>query len=138
MTYEEFVKGMQEMGFDVYHQKPFIGVREGYSTVVAVSKTKVCEMNVSNFDLSAEVSFSALDLACKLARTPLAERYKEKKYYLKVSNTLFTNKYLNIEKETGKISLLDNLETDNYKTEFTESELASMDTTGFILEEVTD
>ena len=79
----------------------------------------------------------------ELAKTPLAERDEEKRYYLRFTTpTLLKNfipdGYLNIHRESNELSLSsDRKDTEYFKTIFTESEISQMDITGFEKEEVT-
>ena len=79
----------------------------------------------------------------ELAKTPLAERDEEKRYYLRFTTpTLLKNfipdGYLNIHRESNELSLSsDRKDTEYFKTIFTESEINHMDITGFEKEEVT-
>ena len=80
----------------------------------------------------------------ELAKTPLAERDEEKRYYLRFTTpTLLKNfipdGYLNIHRESNELSLSsDRKDTEYFKTIFTESEISHMDITGFEKEEVTE
>ena len=79
----------------------------------------------------------------ELAKTPLAERDEEKRYYLRFTTpTLLKNfipdGYLNIHRESNELSLSsDRKDTEYFKTIFTESEITEMDITGFEKIEVT-
>ena len=79
----------------------------------------------------------------ELAKTPLAERDEEKRYYLRfITPTLLKNfipdGYLNIHRESNELSLSsDRKDTEYFKTIFTESEISQMDITGFEKIEVT-
>ena len=75
-----------------------------------------------------------------LSETPLSEREEEKRYHLKLTSKVLSEEhYLNlIKRTTGDYYYLDDTdEVFGSKTIFTESEIAQMDTTGFVKVEVT-
>lgn len=59
-----------------------------------------------------------------LAKTPLDERAKEKKYYVKVYDSGIG--YLNINNFTGKMSVNNISEDNSYKTKFTDKEIEQL------------
>ena len=87
--------------------------------------------------LPQEQRAGLFDLLYEIAKTPLAEREEEKRYYLRFTTpTLLKNfipdGYLNIHRESNELSLSsDKKDTEYFKTIFTESEIAQMDITGF-------
>ena len=80
----------------------------------------------------------------ELAKTPLTEREKEKRYYLRFTTpallkNFIPDGYLNIHRESNELSLSsDRKDTEYFKTIFTESEISQMDIIGFEKEEVTE
>lgn len=72
--------------------------------------------------------------------TSYEDRKEEKRYYLRCKFPPLVQKpwchTLNLNKHTNKYLLGTEMETEDYKTIFTESEIAEMDITGFTKEEV--
>ena len=76
----------------------------------------------------------------ELAKTPLAERDEEKRYYLRLATKIDLyedRRYLNMDIPNEKYTLSENKDDAYYKAIFTESEIAEMDITGFEKIEVT-
>lgn len=63
-------------------------------------------------------------ILAELAITPLDERVEEKKYYVKVYDSVLG--YLNINTFTGKMSMNDVSEGAGYKTKFTDKEIEQL------------
>jgi len=61
----------------------------------------------------------------ELSMTPLDERVEEKKYYVKIYNSM--DGYLNINDVTGKMSITDATEGFGYKTKFTDKDIEKLE-----------
>ena len=115
---------------DDYHIKVY---RNGY-TVAEVGLWEQYNIRILDPIQMTEGLYRRLT---ELAKTPLAERDEEKRYYLRFTTpTLLKNfipdGYLNIHRESNELSLSsDRKDTEYFKTIFTESEIAQMDITGF-------
>ena len=98
--------------------------------------------NVSYITLSHKDKTELLDLACELAKTPLADREEEKRYWLlSVSPMLRKNEcgYLLYHERMGRyFTGAAEYGGDVYQAIFTESEIAEMDITGFEKVEVNE
>ena len=122
---------------DDYHIKVY---RNGY-TVAEVGLWEQYNIRILDPTQMTEGLYRRLT---ELAKTPLAERDEEKRYYLRFTTpTLLKNfipdGYLNIHRESNELSLSsDKKDTEYFKTIFTESEIAEMDITGFEKIEVLD
>ena len=122
---------------DDYHIKVY---RNGY-TVAEVGLWEQYNIRILDPIQMTEGLYRRLT---ELAKTPLAERDEEKRYYLRFTTpTLLKNfipdGYLNIHRESNELSLSsDRKDTEYFKTIFTESEISHMDITGFEKEEVTE
>ena len=122
---------------DDYHIKVY---RNGY-TVAEVGLWEQYNIRILDPIQMTEGLYRRLT---ELAKTPLAERDEEKRYYLRFTTpTLLKNfipdGYLNIHRESNELSLSsDKKDTEYFKTIFTESEIAEMDITGFKKIEVMD
>ena len=121
---------------DDYHIKVY---RNGY-TVAEVGLWEQYNIRILDPIQMTEGLYRRLT---ELAKTPLAERDEEKRYYLRFTTpTLLKNfipdGYLNIHRESNELSLSsDRKDTEYFKTIFTESEITEMDITGFEKIEVT-
>ena len=140
MKYSELTSYLElarwENESDDYHIKVY---RNGY-TVAEVGLWEQYNIRILDPIQMTEGLYRRLT---ELAKTPLAERDEEKRYYLRFTTpTLLKNfipdGYLNIHRESNELSLSsDRKDTEYFKTIFTESEISHMDITGFEKIEVT-
>ena len=148
MKYSEFKQVVEELGYTFFENKYEVRILDnGACKLIIIDKTDthvIDPNNVSYITLSHKDKTELLDLACELAKTPLAEREEEKRYWLRFTTpTLLKNfipdGYLNIHRESNELSLSsDKKDTEYFKTIFTESEIAEMDIDGFEKVEVLD
>ena len=148
MKYSEFKTEVEKMYWCVTGNKYEVHVlNHGGGKLMVIDKTDTHMLDpnhISYVTLTHEDKSVLLDLSVKLAKTPLAEREEEKRYYLRFTTpTLLKNfipdGYLNIHRESNELSLSsDRKDTEYFKTIFTESEISHMDITGFEKEEVTE
>ena len=148
MKYSEFKQVVEELGYTFFENKYEVRILDnGACKLIIIDKTDthvIDPNNVSYITLSHKDKTELLDLACELAKTPLAEREEEKRYWLRFTTpTLLKNfipdGYLNIHRESNELSLSsDKKDTEYFKTIFTESEIAEMDIDGFEKVEVPD
>ena len=144
MKYSEFKREVEKLGCEVYDRGCDLYIKRNTYTILTVNKNKAFEFDNEWHRWSGigEIKNPLFDLAYQLAKTPLAEREEEKKYYLRFTTpTLLKNfipdGYLNIHRESNELSLSsDRKDTEYFKTIFTESEINHMDITGFEKEEV--
>lgn len=143
MKYSEFEKDIEAMGYSIVNGKGDIYVeKRGHSYLISVGLRSTYTIN-SDYklfrnleDLEKERLFN---LAWQLASTPLKDREDEKKYRLRIP---FMNDvgYLNIGEENGNYYLTTKLESDYFRTTFTESEIeelkAEHNLDSFVVEEV--
>ena len=142
MKYSEFKTEVEKLGFVVEDDGApiYVDKSKDGETLVAIGKHKrfCIDPGWSGFNnLTEDQQLKLYDLAYQLAKTPLAEREEEKKYYLRlvtppilkkqVTEYLRKSEYLEyyttgLSKDTGD---------EKIKTIFTESEIAQMDITGF-------
>ena len=86
MTYEEFLKGVDELGFKVGNH--FVNLRitnVKNETVAYVHRDNVGEVDTFHYgfkSLEASEKLKLFDLCYQLAKTPLEKRESVKKYYL--------------------------------------------------------
>ena len=147
MKYSEFEREVEREGFNVDRKSGTAYVDSTTGTVMSISTDDLfmfdCDWSAF-VHLNRDVQEPLFDLAYQLAKTPLAEREEEKRYYLRlvtppilkkqVTEYLRKSEYLEyyttgLSKDTGD---------EKIKTIFTESEIAEMDITGFKKIEVMD
>ena len=146
MKYSEFKAEVEKLGWCISGNKYEVYVlNHGGGKLMVINKTDTHALDPSHISyviLTHEDKSALLDLSVKLAKTPLAEREEEKRYWLRFTTPtllkdLIPNGYLNIHRESNELSLSsDKKDTEYFKTIFTESEIAKMDITGFCKEEV--
>ena len=148
MKYSEFKAEVEKLGWCISGNKYEVHVlNHGGGKLMVINKTDTHALDPSHISyviLTHEDKSALLDLSVKLAKTPLAEREEEKRYWLRFTTPtllkdLIPNGYLNIHRESNELSLSsDKKDTEYFKTIFTESEIAEMDITGFKKIEVLD
>ena len=148
MKYSEFRVEVEGIGLHIGVYKLNIDVVDKHGdTVGCIAKDVEMSMDTDFEDfrkLPQEKKIFVFESLYKLAKTPLAEREEEKRYWLRFTTPtllkdLIPNGYLNIHRESNELSLSsDKKDTEYFKTIFTESEIAKMDITGFEKIEVLD
>ena len=152
MKYSEFKAEVEKLGFVVEDDGTPIYVdksKDGETLVTIRKHKRFClDPGWSGFNnLTEDQKLKLYDLAYQLAKTPLAEREEEKRYWLqKIPVPLLDKKGEKkwLWKYTGTAPFntfgVDSIKIDSelYKTIFTESEIAEMDITGFEKKEVTE
>ena len=139
MKYSEFKQVVEELGYTFFENKYEVRILDkGACKLIIIDKTDthvIDPNNVSYITLSHKDKTELLDLACELAKTPLAEREEEKRYYLRNVSPLLRGSgrgYLAKNKDTLEYYALSlKCSEEFYQTIFTESEIAEMDITGF-------
>ena len=150
MRYSEFKREVENMGFVVIDSGATIYVdkdkdRETLMSIGVNSRFQL-DPGWSGFNkLTEDQQLKVYDLAYQLAKTPPAEREEEKRYWLqKIPVPLLDKegekKWLWKYTRTAPSNMFGTdttkIDSDLYKTIFTESEIAEMDITGFCKEEV--
>ena len=141
MKYSELRFEVEKIGLHIGVYDLDINVVDKHGdTVGCIAKDVEMSMD-TDFDdfrkLPQEKKIFVFESLYKLAKTPLAEREEEKRYWLRFTTPtllkdLIPNGYLNIHRESNELSLSsDKKDTEYFKTIFTESEIAEMDITGF-------
>ena len=148
MKYSEFKREVEKLDWCVTGNKYEVHVlNHGGGKLMVIDKTDTHMLDpnhISYVTLTHEDKSVLLDLSVKLAKTPLAEREEEKRYWLrkipipllKESDDLWYYEPINKLFKPG----VDRDRTDNekYKSIFTESEISQMDITGFEKVEVSE
>ena len=145
MKYSEFKAEVEKLGYTFFENKYEVRILDkGACKLIIIDKTDthvIDPNNVSYITLSHKDKTELLDLACELAKTPLAEREEEKRYRLRiVANLGFMDdqRFLNLNIEREDYFICSARQSEWVKTIFTESEIAKMDITGFKKVEVTE
>ena len=146
MKYSEFKAEVEKMGYTFFENKYEVRILDnGACKLIIIDKTDthvIDPNNVSYITLSHKDKTELLDLACELAKTPLAEREEEKRYWLRklpvpLLDRSEEKKWLWRQRGTDIVGV-DTLRVDHekYQTIFAETEIAEMDITGFEKEPV--
>ena len=144
MKYSEFEREVEKLGITHNTRCAEIVVKVHGRTVMGVSTNReyIVDSEWDEFQsLHKKIQGELFDLAYQLAKTPLAEREEEKKYYLRLATKIDVyedRRYLNMDIPNEKYTLSENKDDAYYKASFTESEIAEMDITGFQKVEVTE
>ena len=148
MKYSEFKAEVEKMGYTYNEASDGIYVQNSVGTIVVVGRynTHAISTTWGAFGLLTEFEKGQFFNLChKLAKTPLAEREEEKRYWLRKIPVPLLDKEGEkkwLWKYTGTAPSnmfgVDTTKIDSelYKTIFTESEIAEMDITGFKKEPV--
>ena len=150
MKYSKFKTEVEKMGFVVEDEGVpiYVDKSKDGETLVSIGKHKRFWLDPgwSGFNnLTEDQQLKLYDLAYQLAKTPLAEREEEKRYYLRYDVPPLLRavhvkpRYLYIRRCDGyKDTSFSQTNDSTFKTIFTESEIAEMDITGFEKVEVTE
>ena len=150
MKYSEFKREVEKMGFVVEDDGTpiYVDKSKDGETLVSIGKHKQFWLDPgwSGFNnLTEDQQLKLYDLAYQLAKTPLAEREEEKKYYLLYDVPPLLRavhakpRYLYRRIYDGYIDTSFSQTNDSeFKTIFTESEISQMDITGFEKVEVNE
>ena len=145
MKYSEFEREVEKLGFTHSTRCVEIVVKVHGRTVMGVSTNReyIVDSEWDEFQsLHKQTQGELFDLAYQLAKTPLVEREEEKKYYLKLELPIplegSSMRWLNQKVGASKYHFGSQENIRDYKTIFTESEVAQMDLTGLKLIEVKD
>lgn len=141
MKTKEFVKKVEELGFDVavkeYNNEKCIQLfnSNGYA-ILKVSKECIYESTTTFNEftnLQKDLKKQLFDLLVEYSSTPIKEREEEKKYYLKHKflrndhdKYYLNDNYLNNYTPKNNWVLKNKATTDNYKTQFTKQEIEEL------------
>ena len=139
MKYSEFKAEVEKLGFEVEENpNTVVAFRKSDGSIIGkvYKKTTAClDTKWSSFALLKDNEKNKLlDLFARLAKTPLAEREEEKRYYLRLATKIDVyedRRYLNMDIPNEKYTLSENKDDAYYKAIFTESEISQLDITGF-------
>ena len=141
MKYSEFKAEVEKLGFTYSNRCEKVAVEVDGQPVMDISTGR--KYIVDNFwdeyqQLNETTQGQLFDLAFQLAKTPLAEREEEKRYYLasKAPFVKESEKYYKFNFNEKDAYFGTKRAIGNYKTIFTESEIAEMDIKGLEKEPV--
>ena len=152
MKYSEFKAEVEKMGYwvDIDHAHIYVEKSEDGEVIISIGKHKRFSVDPgwSGFhSIPEENQIAIYNLAHALTVTPLAEREEEKRYWLqkipvplldKVGEKKWLWKYTGTAPSNTFGVDTTKIDSELYKTIFTESEIAQMDITGFEKVEVMD
>ena len=137
MKYSEFEREVEREGFNVDRKSGTVYVDSTTDTVMSISTDDLfmfdCDWSAF-VHLNRDVQEPLFDLAYQLAKTPLAEREEERRYYLRLTANLsfyMDETYLNYNPIKAKYFVSNKFQKDSSTAIFTESEISQMDITGF-------
>lgn len=119
MKTNEFIKKLNELGYNVKETEHSMIVRKEYTHLAVIDKE-----NIYGFKYFYHNDKDLFKLCVDYTSTPIEEREEEKKYYLfKIDRKFYENEYLNYNKYYKRWGLGDNVENAQYKTKFTWKEI---------------
>lgn len=127
MKTKEFIKRVEELGFDVEIHKQCIKITRKNLIIAVTNTNKRYALDVFNpFNEEWENGDELLDLLVEYAKTPLDEREEEKKFYLEHRYFRFYNgssKYLGMDLLKDKPDLYSKIAYEWVKNQFTLKEI---------------
>lgn len=119
MKTNEFIKKLNELGYNVKETEHNMIVRKEYTHLAVIDKE-----NIYGFKYFYHNDKDLFKLCVDYTSTPIEEREEEKRYYLRKFNKKFyEGEYLNRDINYNRWLLGDNIENVNYKTKFTWKEI---------------
>lgn len=122
MKTREFIKKLNELGYNVKETGHSMIVRKEYTHLAVIDKE-----NIYGFKYFYHNDKDLFKLCVDYTSTPIEEREEEKRYYLfKIDRKFYENEYLNYNKYYKHWSLGDDIEDDQYQTKFTCNEIENI------------
>lgn len=119
MKTNEFIKKLNELGYNVKETEHTIIVRKEFTHLAVIDKE-----NIYGFKYFCHNDKDLFKLCVDYTSTPLGEREEEKRYYIRKFNKKFyEGEYLNHYINYNRWFLGDNIENAQYKTKFTWNEI---------------
>ena len=140
ITYKEFEKQVNALGYTVLVDGTWLRVLKRFESVysqtehyINISMKFINSMDSVNRNVKSNELF---ELCVKLASTPIKDREEVQLYYLLLDidhrvNITHEWKFINLDRESGRISLADKQESIYTKTKFTLEEVKEMNMIGF-------
>lgn len=122
MKTREFIKKINELGYNVKETEHNMIVRKEYTHLAVIDKE-----NIYGFKYFYHNDKDLFKLCVDYTSTPIEEREEEKRYYLfKIDRKFYENEYLNYGKNYHYWSLGDDIEDAQYQTKFTCNEIENI------------
>ncbi len=119
MKTSEFIKKINELGYNVKETEHNIIVRKEFTHLAVIDKE-----NIYGFKYFYHNDKDLFKLCVDYTSTPIEEREEEKRYYLfKIDRKFYENEYLNYNKCYNRWLLGDDIEDVQYQTKFTCNEI---------------
>lgn len=119
MKTKDFIKKLNELGYNVKETEHSMIVRKEYTHLAVIDKE-----NIYGFKYFYHNDKDLFKLCVDYTSTPIKEREEEKRYYLfKFNKKFYENEYLNYNKYYNRWLLGDMIEDAQYKTKFTLNEI---------------
>lgn len=119
MNTSEFIKKINELGYNVKETEHSMIVRKEYTHLAVIDKE-----NIYGFKYFYHNDKDLFKLCVDYTSTPIEEREDEKKYcLLKIDRKFYEGAYLNCDKYYNRWLLGDCIQIAQYQTEFTCSEI---------------
>lgn len=119
MKTNEFIKKINELGYNVKETEHNIIVRKEFTHLAVIDKE-----NIYGFKYFYHNDKDLFKLCVDYTSTPIEEREEEKRYYLrKFDKKFYEGEYLNHNINYKHWGLGDNVENAQYKTKFTWKEI---------------
>lgn len=127
MLTKEFVKEVRTMGLDAAESERSISIYAGFGQAAYINKYRIFCVNTdydSFYNLSEELQAKLYYLMDEYARTPLDEREKTVKFFLRFKgDKLGINNYLNYSVTLDWLVIREKMDSENFKTQFTQKEI---------------
>lgn len=130
MKTKEFIKRIEELGFEVWISGGIAYVlKDGRYEVARIKTKRACAIDffyLLNETLDKEISEKLFDIIVEYAKTPIEDREEEKKIYLRHRYFRFntgSSKYLGIDLVKDKPDLCSKITCRWMKNQFTEKEI---------------
>lgn len=124
MKYKELQKIAIDNGYEIKNDTDYVTLTKYKENIIKISKLKE-DIILSEIRVCFKSDFLMFQASLKYAETPLEDRYKEKKYYLKhrFIGEYDCDKFLNYIFLDDKLILSDDKYMEGYKVKFTQKEI---------------
>ena len=127
MRTSELKKIVEDNGFQFEKGSRIIYIKSGGLVYIRLLTDSYFDMQMVNGTSILTKSARTVAKAClEYLETPLEEREKEKKYYLKFPKEFSNCGYLNFKTDDNKYLVSGKIQEWNYKTQFTQKEIDEM------------
>lgn len=122
MKTSEFIKKINELGYNVKETEHSMIVRKEFTHLAVIDKE-----NIYGFKYFYHNDKDLFKLCVDYTSTPIEEREEEKRYYLrKFDKKFYEGEYLNHNINYNRWLLADNIENAQYQTKFTYNEIENI------------